>query len=439
MAFDPVTDHQLGPTEPLPRASLWSNPSFRRIWTAATVSIFGSLITRMALPFVAILVLSANSFDVALIRAMDLMAGLSIGLVAGAWVDRLRRRPVLIWADLGRAVLLTTIPIAAFGGWLSLPQLLIVAFLSAILTTFFDSADVAFLPTIVHRGDLMRANGAIAASTSVSEFLAFGSAGFLVQLLTGPVTMLIDAATYIVSAVLIGSIRVKEPPPKPKAEREPVLEEIRVGLRIVVHNPILRALTLASMALGGLWGVFGAVWYLFALEELGLDPAAIGVIAAVGGLASLVGAVLTGRLNRRFGIGRIVIGAMLMTALGNLLMPLAPAGAPLIAMSFLIAQQLINDSAATAYDITEVSVRQSLVGDRQLGRVNATVRVGVLLASLVCTLAAGALAVQIGLRETAFIAPIGGLLGALILWLSPVRRLQSVGPGDAAGPEAAPV
>jgi MFS family permease len=438
MAFDPVADQALGLTEPPPSRSLRANPAFRRVWTAATVSIFGSLITRMALPFVAILVLSANSFDVALIRAMDLIAGLSVGLVAGAWVDRLRRRPVLIWSDVGRAALLVTIPIAAFGGWLSLTQLLIVAFLSAILTTFFDSADVAFLPTIVPRVDLMRANGAIAASTSVSEFLAFGSAGFLVQALTGPVTILIDTATYVVSALLIGSIRVKEPPAKSKDEREPVLIEIRAGLRLVTGSPILRTLTLASMSMGALWGVFGAIWYLFALQELSLDPAAIGVIAAAGGFASLFAAVLTPRLNRRFGIGPLVVVALLMAAVGNLLMPLAPSGAPLVAMMFLLGQQLINDSGATAYDITEVSIRQSIVGERQMGRVNATIRVAVLLASLIATIGAGALALVIGLRATAFLAPIGGVVGALILWLSPVRRLHHIERPDSPGDQAAP-
>ena len=193
------------------------------MWTAATISIFGSLITRMALPFVAIITLSANSFDVALVRSMDLLAGLIFGLVAGAWVDRLRRRPVMIWSDLGRAVLLISIPVAALAGWLSLAQLLVVAFLAAVLTTFFDVADRAYLPTIVARHDLMRANGAIAASASVSEFAAFGSAGFLVQILTGPITVAIDAVTFVVSAVLLGSIRTKEAPPPRKSEREPVI------------------------------------------------------------------------------------------------------------------------------------------------------------------------------------------------------------------------
>jgi MFS family permease len=425
MAAEPLRDPTLPQPDEVPEGpSLWRNIAFRRIWTAATISIFGSLITRLALPLVAIITLHADAFGVALVRSMDLIAGLAVGLVAGAWVDRLRRRPVMIWADLGRAALLATVPIAAIGNWLSLPQLLLVALLTAALTTFFDTADRAFLPTIVPRRDLVRANGALAASGSVSEFAAFGSAGFLVQFLTGPFAVLIDAVTFLVSALLIGTIRVKERPPPLKVDREPVLREIAVGLRLVAGHPILRATTLASMALASMWGIFGATFFLLALNELGLDAAAIGIVAAVGGVSSLFGAVLTGRLTKRLGIGPLVVLISLIAGIGSIFIPLAPAGAPLIAMAFLIGQQLVTDPAMTVYDITDTSIRQSIVHDRQLGRVNATVNVAVISAQLVATLGAGALALLIGLRETAFLGVIGGAVAALILWRSPVRHLR---------------
>jgi len=361
---------------------------------------------------------------VALVRSMDLVAGLAVGLVAGAWIDRLRRRPVLIGADLGRAVLLALIPIAAVGGWLSLPLLLGITLLTAVLTTFFDAADTAFLPTIVPRHDLVRANGALAASSSVSEFAAFGSAGFLVQILTAPIAILVDAATFIVSAVLLGTIRRREPPPPSRAEREPVLREIAIGLRLLVHHPILRATTLTSMAGAAMWGVGGALWYLFAIQELGLDAAAIGIIAAVGGLSSLLAALITERSTRRFGLGRVVIAAALIAGLGEIFVPIAPAGAPLLAMAFLIGQQLITDPAATAYDIADTSIRQSIVDDRQLGRVNASIQVAVLLAQLVATLVAGFLALQIGLRNTLWLQPLVGIAGVVFVFFSPIRRVR---------------
>ncbi|HEX7950942.1 MAG TPA: MFS transporter [Candidatus Limnocylindrales bacterium] len=405
------------------RSQLWQNAAFARVWTAATVSIFGSLITRMALPLAAIIVLGSGPLEVAILRGIDLGATLLVGLVAGAWVDRLRRRPVLIWADLGRAALLGSIPLGYAFGFLTYWQLLVVSGLAAILTTFFDSASNAYLPTIVERDRLVDANGALAASGSAAEFMAFGISGFLVQLLTAPIAIAIDALSFVASALLLGSIRRHEAPPPPAEDREPVLVEIREGLRLVVHDPILRGFAGAQMALNVLWGVFGATWFLFVLDELGLDPATLGVVAGVGGVSSFVGAVVASRATRRWGIGRVAIGAMLLAAIGNAFIPLAPAGLPLIAIGCLVMQQLVADSAATIYDITEISVRQTLVQDRALGRVASTFHVAAVMAQLSATLAAGVLAEAIGLRATSWLAPLGGLAGAVILWASPVRGL----------------
>jgi MFS family permease len=405
---------------------LWSNRAFVAVWSAATISIFGSLITRMALPFVAILVLDAGAFEVALVRSIDLAAALVFGLVAGAWVDRLRRRSVLIWADLGRAVLLASIPVAFVAGALSLVQLLVVAFLAAILTTFFDAADNAYLPTVVERERLVEANSALAASGSAAEFTGFGISGFLVQTLTAPIAVLIDAVTFLVSAVLLATIRRPEPPPPPREAREPVLTEIREGISLVGRDRVLRAFLLSRMALAAQWGVFGAVWILLAVDELGLGPATIGIIAGIGGAASFIGAVVAGRTTRRFGIGPAAIVAMLLATLGMTLVPLAPAGAPLVAAAFLIGQQLFADSAITVYDIAETTVRQTRVDGRQLGRVSATFNVGDGLAQLTAAIAAGLLAETLGLRAVAFLGPLGGLVAALALWLSPVRALRTL-------------
>jgi len=307
-------------------STIWRNQAFVRVWTAATISIFGSLVTRIALPLVAILVLGSGALEVAVLRGLDLGATLVFGLVAGAWVDRLRRRPVLIWADLGRAVLLGSVPVAFLLGVLTFPQLLIVSGLAAVLTTFFDAADNAYLPTIVERDRLVDANSALAASGSAAEFMAFGISGFLVQIFTAPIAIAIDAVSYLVSAT-------------------------------------------------------------------------------------------------RWGVGPVAIGGMLLAAVGNAFIPLAPSGLPLVAVGCLVVQQLVADSAVTVYDITEVSVRQTLVQDRALGRVSSTFHVLAVLAQLTATLAAGVLAEAIGLRATSWLAPLGGLLGAAILWFSPVRHL----------------
>jgi MFS family permease len=405
------------------RSPLWKSSAFIRVWSAATISIFGSLVTRIALPLAAILVLGAGAFEVAVMRGLELGAALLVGLVAGAWVDRLRRRPVLIWADLGRAALLASVPVAFALGVLTLWQLFLVSALAAILTTFFDAADNAYLPTIVEREQLVEANSALAASGSVSEFLAFGVSGFLVQLLTAPIAIALDALSFLGSALLLGSIRTREGQPPPKAEREPVLDEIRDGLRLVIHDPILRAFAGAQMALSALWGVFGATWFLFVLEELRLEPWVLGVVAGVGGFSSFIGAVVASRATRRWGIGPVAVGGMLLAAIGNAFLPLAPAGLPVLAIGCLVMQQLVADSAITVYDITETSVRQTLVQDRALGRVSSTFQVASGLAQLVATLGAGILAEVIGLRATSWLGPLGGLFGAAILWASPVRSL----------------
>ena len=403
---------------------LWSNGAFVRVWTASTISTFGSLITRIALPFVAILVLGSGAIEIAILRSVDLAAALLFGLLAGAWVDRLRRRPILIWSDLLRGLLLASIPLAFLMGALTLVQLLVVAAATAILSTFADAADNAYLPTIVEREQLVGANGALAASGSAAEFSAFGISGFLVQVLTAPIAILVDAITFVFSASLVISIRRLEPEPPRREQREPVLDEIRAGLRIVMRDPTLRAFAFAQMALSAMWGVFGAVWLLFATRDLGLGPAAIGLIAGVGGVASFGGAALADRSTRRWGIGPVAIVAMLLAALGNLLIPLAPAGAPALAIMLLLGQQLVGDSAVTLYDVTETSVRQAFVHDRALGRVASSYHVAGLLAQLAATIAGGLFAESVGLRGAAFLAPLGALLAAAVLWFSPVRSLR---------------
>ena len=403
---------------------LWSNAAFVRVWSAATISIFGSLITGIAFPFVAIVVLRCRRARGRGAAGRSTSARRCIfGLVAGAWVDRLRRRPVLIWADLGRAVLLGSVPVAFVAGVLSFPQLLIVTAAAAILTTFFDAADNAYLPAIVEREQLVEANSAVRASGSVAEFVSFGIAGFLVQILSGPITIAIDAMSFLASALLLSSIRKEEAPPPPVADRESVLNEIRDGIRIVRGDPILRAFIGAEMAHSITWGIFGAIWFLYVLEELQFGPAAIGVVAGIGGASAFIGAVTASRATRRWGVGPVAIRAMLLSALGTAFIAIAPAGLPVVAFACLVAQQLIADSAMTVYEITEVSVRQSLVEDRALGRVSSTFHVASVMVQLVAALAAGVLADAIGLRPTAWLGPIGALLAAVILWFSPARRL----------------
>jgi MFS family permease len=416
-----------------PRDSLWRDHDFVALWSASTISIFGSLITRTALPFAAILMLGAGPLEIAGLRSAELVGQLLVGLVVGAWVDRLLRRPIMIAADLGRALLLASIPLAAVAGLLGLNQLLIVAFLAAILTTVFDVADRSYLPTVVPKERLVSANSAITASGSVAEFSAFGIGGFLIEIFKAPFAILLDAISFVVSALLLGTIRRKERPTPPVADREPVLHEIREGLRIVARSPVLRALALAHGGTHLLWGIFGTGYLLFATNELGLGPAAIGVIAGLGGLGSLVGAALAPKLVRRVGIGPTILLGIVGFTLGNTLIPLAPSGAVLLGAGFLAAQQLIGDSLGTTYEIVEVSLIQSSVSDRVIGRVNATVGTFTTLLTLVGAIGGGIIAESFGLRTAFAVGLIGGLAAIAAIWFSPVRRLRGA-PGTVLGP-----
>jgi MFS family permease len=405
--------------------SIWRSGAFVRLWSASTISYFGSFITRTALPFAAILVLGAGPLEISALRSVEMVGWLVFGLFAGAWVDRLRRRPIMIVADLGRAVLLGSIPVAALADVLGLPQLLVVAFLAAILSTFFDTASVAYLPTVIERSRLIVANSALTASASVAEFTGFGASGFLIQILTAPIAIAFDAASFVASALLLATIHREEPPRPAMIDREPILDEVRAGWRVVKSSPILRALAAAHSANHVLWGVFSTTYLLFATRELGLGPGAIGLITALGGAGSFVGAAVAGRLATRLGLGRSMLLGLLGLSLGSALMPLAPSGAILVGAIFLIGQQVIGDSSGTVYGILETSLTQSIVDGRVLGRVNATVELFTTLLALVGSIGGGILAELFGLRAALAVGVLGGATAIVFIWFSPIRTMRT--------------
>ena len=416
---------------------LWRDPGFFKLYAAGTISVFGSLVTRTALPFAAILVLGAGPIGIAVLRTVEFGGSLLVGFVAGAWVDRLRRRPVMVWADLGRAVLLGSIPVAATLGVLGFPQLLAVAFGAAILTTFFTTAERAYLPTLVGRDRLIRANSIIGATASTAEFLAFGIGGVLITLLTAPIAIAVDAASFVISGGLIAAIRHREPPPPPPAAREPILREVREGLALVVRTPTLRALVLARGAAHLLWGVYGAVYLVYASGELGLSPAAIGVISGLGGLASLAGASLTPRLVARLGAGRTMLGALALFSLAAVCLPIAPAGAPLLA-AVLLATAQAGDAGATAADIVDTSLVAASAPGRTLGRVTASMDFFTTLVSLAGTIVGGLVGELVGIRVAFWLGLAGGAAGFAAVWFSPIRgvREMTIEPETVAAVEA---
>ena len=408
------------------RDGLWRNAGFVHLWGAATVSTFGSLVTRTALPFTAILLLDASPSAIGVLRVAELLPGFLLGLVAGAWVDRLRRKPILIATDLGRALLIVTVPVAAFLGWLGLGQLYVIAALVSALSVFFDVAYQSFLPSLVKNEELVEANSKLSAAMSVAEASAFSSAGWLIQLQTAPVAMLIDALTFIASAGLVA--RIQEPEfqidSSTVGSRPTIASDVVEGLRAVWREPILRGMVVAGLGQNLAFGLVGTVFLLYVNQEVGFDPGILGMIFAVGGVSSLLGAMIAGRLTH-FGTGAVMVGSLLLAAIGEAFVPLATA-ANAIGVLFLVGQQIVADSALTIYDINQVSLRQAITPAHILGRVNASVRVSEFGAILLGTVAAGYIGETVGLRETLWLAVALSLLAAVALALSPVLAVRRI-------------
>ena len=406
---------------------LWANSEFLKLWAAQTISFFGSQITMLALPLAAAVSLEASATQMGLLRTADLAPGLLVGLFAGALIDRLRRRPILILADVGRAKLLASIPLASYLGILHMSQLYVVAFLGGILTVFFDVAHMSLLPSLVPRDRLVEGNGKLEVSRSIAMIAGPGVAGILVQLFTAAVALIFDAVSFLGSALLLVLLRAPEPPAAAPAARPGFWAEVSEGLRAVWGQPLLRAMALSLCVFNFFYNMIGAVYVLYVVRELGIAPATLGLIYTLGSVGFAAGAALAGRAARRFGAGPTIVWGAGLSDAAFLLIPLA-SGQHLTAVPLLIAAQLLATLAGPMTAINQLSLRQALTPDRLQGRVNATMRVIALGAAPVGALLAGLLGTTLGLRPTLAIGALGLQLGFVILLLSPLRTLREPQP-----------
>ena len=289
------------------------NPDFVRLWVAETISQFGTQISLLALPLVAISLLNASAFEVAALATIEFLPFILFSLPAGAWVDRLRRRPILIVGDLGRAVALATIPIAYALGALTIWQLYVVGFVAGTLTVFFDVAYQSYLPSIVDRDQLVDGNGKLETSRTIAQTAGPALGGGLIGLITAPLAVLADALSFVVSAVFLFAIRRHEPTPDRHADehgrvRGNLRQEVADGLRYVLGNEYLRGIAASTATFNLFSNVAFATFLVFAVRELGLSPAEIGIVFGLGNFGAIVGALSADRLSRRFGVGRTIVG-----------------------------------------------------------------------------------------------------------------------------------
>jgi MFS family permease len=398
---------------------LWRHSDFMSLWGAETISLFGTQVTLLALPLVAIVTLDESAFRVALLTTAEFLPFLLLTLPAGVWVDRLPRRPILILANLGRAAALLSVPVAHWLGLLTIWQLYGVGFAVGVGTVFFDLAYMSYLPRLVRRAELLEGNAKLEMSRSAAQIGGPGLGGVLVSVLTAPVAIFVDAASYLVSALLMGRIRTVEAV-APRDERRSLRSELREGLGYVFRHPYQRGIV-GAVAISNFFGqlVF-AILLVFAVRELGLTAAAIGIILSLGSVGALVAAVTARRVGDRLGVGRTVLVAAFLFGPGTLLIAVAPLD---YAEVFIVAAIAIVGYGGTLFNVTMISLVQAITPDRILGRANASRRFVVWGVIPVGGVVAGVLAETIGLRETIVVGSLGGLLAVVPILASPIRSL----------------
>jgi MFS family permease len=389
-----------------------ARPDFRRLWAAQSVSVFGTLISRTAIPWLAILVLDATAWQVAALGLADMVPAFALGLVAGAWVDRLPRKPIMVIADVGRAALLLAVPALAWAGALRFEALLVIVALVSVLTVFFDVAYQAMLPAVVPEDELLEANSRLSATSSVAEVSAFSISGWLTQALTAPGAIFVDALTFIWSALTLRGLRAEERPTPPEG-REPLRAEIGAGLALVWRTPALRTLAGYGMTVDLGFRIYGTVFMIYVTRDLGFSPGPLGMIFALGGLAALGGAAMVGRVDARLGMRAGVVVMTLAMAVGQGGVALATA-ATVFAVALLIAQQFLVDGPYTVVDIMQSTIRQTSAPVAWQGRVTATLRVLSFGAAVIGSLLGGYLGDAFGARTAVVVA--AGIVALGAVW-----------------------
>jgi len=404
------------------RWGLLREHDFRQLFVADTVSQFGTQISALALPLVAVLALHASALEVGVLAACETVAFLLVGLPAGAWVDRMRRRNVLIVGDLGRALVLATVPLTWWLGALSMAQLYVVGLLVGVLTVFFDVAYQSYLPHLVGRENLVEGNAKLEAVHGVAQISGPAVAGVVIQRLTAPVAVAADAVSFVISAVSVGLIRKREQRPE-RGPDQRLGREILEGLRFVLGNRLLRAIAICTGSSNFFGAILGAMLVLFLVRDLGQPPSVLGLVLSVASVGGLLGALSATRIARWLGQGPTIWISTAVAGPFGLLWPLAQADWRLWAAA---AAGGASWFCGVVYNITQVSFRQGLTPEPLLGRMNATMRFLVWGTLPLGGLVGGLLGQHLGVRETLWVAAIGGLLPFLAPFLSPLRRMREL-------------
>ena len=402
--------------------SLWRNGDFLRLWSAQTISQFGSQVTMLALPLAAILVLHATAFEVAALTTVEWLPWLVFSLPAGVWVDRLPRRRVLVVTDLGRAAALVSIPVVYAFDALTLWQLYAVGFVAGTLTVFFEVGYTAYLPALVERRQLADGNAKVEITRSAAQLGGPGLAGQLVQLFSAPVAILADAISFVGSALFLATIRRREEV-RPRAERTRLRTELLEGIRFVLGHPYMRPSMGFVASANFFYNVMFGIFLVYAVRSLDFDAARIGLLFTLSNVGVLAGALLATRIGRVLGVGPTIVATAFMLGWPLLFIPLVEGS---YAFPVLVGVFAVTGFNGVVTNVVGVSLFQATTPDRLQGRAAASRRLVNLGAVPVGSLAGGILATTIGLRETLWVGAIGATLAFLPLFFSPIRKLREM-------------
>jgi MFS family permease len=418
-----------------PTGALWSNADFMKLWTGQSISELGTQVSQLAIPIVAAIALHASPLVFSLLAFFGFLPFILLALPAGAWVDRMRRRPILIVGDAARAILLLTIPIAYALGALTIWQLLVVEFVVGIFTVFFDVAYQSYLPQLVHRDHLIEGNSKLQLTVSIAQVAGPSLSGGLISAITAPYAILADAISFLISTVFL--VRIRRPEHLPKraegAAKPRMWPEVKEGLSWVFRNPYLRRIATCT-GMSNFFATMGfAIFVLYAVRVLQLAPWEIGLVFAAGSVGAIVGALVVNRFQKAIGVGPAIIAMAILFSTAGILVPLAPTSFPL---PLLITSFLITQFGGVAYNITQVSLRQAITPERLQGRMNAAMRWIVWGTIPLGTLLGGALATAFTLRTALFVSAIGSMPTFLWVLFSPLRALREM-PAPITPPTAA--
>jgi MFS family permease len=407
------------------RGALWANADFLNLWTGQSISELGSQVSQLAIPIVAAIALHASPIVFSLLTVFGFLPFIFFALPAGAWVDRMRRKPILIVGDSARAVLLATIPITYAFGALTIWQLLAIQFVVGVFTVFFDVAYQSYLPQLVHRDHLIDGNAKLQLTVSIAQVAGPSLSGGLIAAITAPYAIVADAISFVISTGFLLRIRKTETLPE-RAQGDPkprMWPEVKEGLNWILHNPYLRRIA-ACTGSSNFFATMGfAIFVLYALRVLHLQPWEIGFVFGAGSVGAIVGALVVNRIQKRIGVGPTIIAMSVLFSVPAIAVPLAPKSFPL---PFLIGSFFVTQFGGVAYNIGQVSLRQAITPERLQGRMNAAMRWIVWGTIPLGTLLGGTLGQVFTLRAALFVSAIGGLPIFLLVLFSPLRQLHEM-------------